>query len=313
MKHKLTRASVAAGLLMLALLLAGPVQAQDLDQYSPWGPPVNLTAVNSAGAEQGPCISRDGLSLYFAWSPLGTGVDIYVSQRASVNDQWGPPQKLGTNINTTAYDDANPALSPDGHLLFFQSNRPGYGKGDLYVSRRHNKKDDFDWQPAVNLGPLVNTTARERNPYVFEDEVTGQIILYFDSDRTGGLGGFDLYASVLQPDETFGAAVPVTELNSSSDDSTPAVRHDGLEMYFASTRPGTVGKEDLWVSTRATTSDPWSPPTHLDFPINFIGTDSHPELSFDGTTLYFASAERNENVGGQGFFDLWVTTRTKLK
>ncbi len=298
-------------------LLASPSAASDDDdvpRFGPWSAPVNLgPMVNSAGVEQGPVVSNDGLSLYFAWSPLGTGADIYVSQRVSVNDPWGPPQKLGPNINTP-FHDVNPALSPDGHSLYFQSNRPGgSGAGDIYVSRRHNKRDDFGWQPAENLGTGVNSFAGERNPCVFEDDGTGEITLYFDSNRPGGIGGFDIYSSELQPDETFGPAVLVEELSSPWNDQGPGNRRDGLEIYIGSDRPGTLGLEDLYVSTRTNTSEPWSEPVHLGSVVNFVGHDTQPSLSFDGTALYFTSAARPENVGGQGFFDLWVTTRTKLK
>jgi len=49
-------------------------------------------------------------------------------------------------------------LSPDGLLMFFESDRPGgFGKyGDGYVARRASRS--APWQPAVNLGPIVNAT-----------------------------------------------------------------------------------------------------------------------------------------------------------
>ncbi len=298
-------------LLTLAAMLSATAYAQ---QFSEWSAPVNLgPVVNSAGVEGGAFISNNGLSLYLQSSPLGPPADIYVSQRASVSDPWGPPQKLGPNINT-AFHEANPTLSPDGHSLYFQSNRPGgYGGADIYVSRRHNKRDDFGWQPAENLGPGVNTSAGEQAPCVSEDDRTGEITLYFNSNRPGGVGGFDIYASILQPDETFGPAVLVEELSSPWNDTAPSIRRDGLEIFFSSDRPGTLGLEDLWVATRASTTESWSEPVTLGPVVNFVGHDSQPALSFDGTELYFSSAARPENVGGQGFFDLWVTTRTKLK
>jgi hypothetical protein len=91
-------------------------------------------------------------------------------------------------------------------------------------------------------------------------------------------------------------------------------------MYLASNRPGTFGNFDIWVSTRASTADPWSEPVHLGLGINSPprdpsleqANDEGPALSFDGTELYFHSAFRPENVNF-GPFDLWVATRTKLK
>lgn len=283
-------------------------------QFSDWSAPVNLgpTINTTLYFEQGPAISKDGLSLYFhSNNPGGYGAaDIYVSQRPSIDGPWGPPQNLGPNINTSA-GDASPFLSHDGHHLYFQSGRTGgCGGADLYVSRRHNKRDDFGWQPPVNLGCLVNSTVNDQQLWVFEDETTGITTLYFTSNRPGGLGGSDIYASELQPDETFGPAVLVTELSSPKNDGGVTVRRDGLEVIFSSNRPGSIGAlgdDDLWVSTRPSTSDPWSAPVNLGPVVNSMYTDGLPELSFDGTTLYFNSADPTLTS-----FDLFVSTRTKL-
>ncbi len=167
----------------------------------------------------------------------------------------------------------------------------------------------------MNLGSGVNSPAVERSPAHFEDDETGTITLYFSSTWPGGMPFENIYASMLQPDETYGPAVLVPELSSAFRDMVPAIRRDGLEMFLASNRPGTFGGADLWVSTRPSTSDPWSTPANLGAVVNsavVIGTtglDFRPALSFDGTALYFHS----DRPGGFGGFDLYVTTRTKLK
>jgi hypothetical protein len=301
-------------------------------QFSEWSPPVNLGAtVNSPFGEAFADTSRDGLSLYFMSSRPGGcgGQDIYVSQRASIDDAWGPPENLartGDNgldcfgpVNTSSNDVA-PYLSVDGHRLYFASDRPGgAGGADIYVSRRHNKRDDFGWQAAENLGGGVNTVANETGPAVFEDEASGIITLYFDSNRVGGPGpvvvdavfnGNDIYASTLRWDESFGPAALVEELSTPFIDRKVTIRRDGLELFLTSNRPGTLGFLDVWVSTRATTSDLWSMPMNIGASINGPATnEAGASLAFDGTALYFNSVPPS----GSGPFDLYVTTRTKIK
>ncbi len=332
MGKRLGKYLVAGGLTcLLAVGLAALLAADDPQQYSDWSAPVNLgPIVNSPGADAGAFISKDGLSLYFgSWSCGPTPVppcrtdgygqlDIYVSQRASVEDPWGPPQNLGPGINTSS-NEQTPTISLDGHWLYFASDRPGtFGELDLYVSRRHNKRDDFGWQPAVNLGGGVNTSAIERGPAHFEDDETGTVTLYFSSTRPGGVGFEDIYASTLDEDaedETFGPAVLVPELSSPSADTNPAIRRDGLEMFLGSNRPGSIlnvlgnPSFDLWVSTRTSTADPWSTPVNLGVIVNSSALDFRPALSFDGTELYFHS----NRPGGFGLNDLYRSTRTKLK
>ena len=292
---------------------------EDQPVYGPWGTPVNLgPVVNSPYNDNSPAISKDGLSLYITSSPLPSppgsrpggrgGADIWVSQRASIDAPWGEPVDLGPNINS-ARSDGVPSLSTDGHRLYFHSTgRGGCGAADLFVSRRHDKRDDFGWEPAENLGCVVNSPVADNGPTIFEDDATGITTLYFNSPRPGGLGGVDIYASTLQADGTFGPGVNVSELNSPLNDDRLAIRRDGLEIFVSTNRPGGVGGQDIWVATRATTLDPWSPPVPLGPVVNSPYDDGSPALSFDGTDLYFYS----ERPGGFGGRDLYVTTRQRI-
>ena len=302
--------TVRSTILVLALSavpLASPFSAQDPQDFSDWSPPVNIgPPVNTGLAEIAPVLSKDGLSLYFVRTASAGGFggqDIWVSQRASIDDAWGFPLNLGSTINT-AFNEFGVSLTLDGHTLYFASNRPGVGGQDLYVSRRHNKRDDFGWQPPVNL-ESINTVANEILAAHFEDDLTGVTTLYFASNRPGGLGGDDIYVSTLLPDETFGPPVLVEALSSPSADIQPSIRRDGLEIFLASPRVGTHGGLDLWVSRRASTSDPWSIPVNLG-PLNSASNDARASLSFDGTELYFKS----NRDGNQDFYR---STRTKLR
>jgi Periplasmic component of the Tol biopolymer transport system len=306
--------------LFTVLLSASPMLGQ---RFSDWSEPVNLgEKVNSPAGDFFPVISKDGLSLYFTSSrahgePSRIDWDIYVCTRGSVSEPWGTAQALGPNINT-AFDEGAPAFSPDGHWMFFSSTRDGgEGGNDIYVSRRHDKRDDFGWEPAVNIGTGVNTDFNEASPAIVEDKATGAMLLYFDSNRPGGPGpqtddaahnGNDIYVSARGMDRTFGPPVAVEELNTGFQERQPAIRRDGLEIFFASNRTGGLGLLDLWVSTRETTSDPWNEPVNLGSAVNTALNDAGPALSFDATTLFFQATR----PGGIGAFDVLATTRTKV-
>ncbi len=262
----------------------------DGPEWGPWSMPINLgPLVNSPLDDNRPAISKDGLSFYITSGRLGGfgGLDIWVSHRASVDDPWGPPQNLGPTVNSSSNDVA-PAFSPDGHT-----------------------RDDFGWGPPEDLGCVVNTPYVNAGPTIFEDETTGITTLYFtvQNNPPGSDQGFDIYASTRIGDEgAFGSPVLVPELSSPFRDTRTAIRRDGLEIFLSSGRPGGVGNEDLWVSTRASTLDPWSTPVNLGTVVNTTAFDGGPALSFDGTTLYFHS----NRPGGVGGNDLYVTTRTRL-
>ncbi|MGI8919429.1 MAG: hypothetical protein ACR2H6_12595 [Pyrinomonadaceae bacterium] len=298
------------GATALVMTQALPANAQ---KYSDWSTPVNLgSPINSTSSDQGPAISKDGLTLYFHSNRPGGlgGFDMYVSHRASVADAWGSPVNLGSTVNTT-FDEGNPAFSRDEHFLFFQSIRPGgLGGVDLWVAYREHTHDDFDWQTPVNLGAGVNSTSDDNAPSYLENDEVGSAQLYFVSTRPGGLGGQDIYLSNQFPDGSFGPAALVAELSSPSTDSRPSIRHDGREIFFQSNRPGSLGPAlDLWVATRNSIFDGWSAPVNLGNTINTTSIENNANLSSDRLTLFFSS----DRAGGLGGLDLYVSTRTKLR
>jgi hypothetical protein len=301
-----------------ALLAAHP--AGQGPQFSDWSQPVNLgPVINSGFGDAGPALSKDSLSLYFHSNrpggavppdtPGGGANDIYVSQRNHVGAPWSPPINLGPIVNS-AFVEASPSLSRDGHWLFFQSNRPG-GEGglDIWASYRHHVHDDFAWQPPVNLGPGVNSPFLDTGASFFENDDSGVPQLFFGSNRPGGIGPFDIYVSELLPDGTWSPAQWIPELNSTAPDPGVSVRFDGLELFVFSSRPGGSGGQDLWTATRPTTLHPWSAPVNLGPLVNSASGDSQPHIAADRQTLFFAS----DRDGGFGQSDLYMTTRTRTR
>ncbi|MBI3933566.1 MAG: hypothetical protein HY316_02670 [Acidobacteria bacterium] len=191
----------------------------------------------------------------------------------------------------------------------FISDRPGgLGGTDLYVSHRRNQRDDFGWDLPENLGSGVNSSSTEVTPGSFEDPNNGNFVLYFSSNCPGGQGGVDIYSSVLRNDGIFGPAVLVPELSSAVGDNFPAPRNDGLELYLASNRAGTLGGNDVWVSTRPSTSAPWSTPVNLGPSINSAAGENGTTMPFNRTSL-IVDSDRGGPATGR---DLYVSTRTKL-
>jgi hypothetical protein len=293
----------SGGLVLVLALFAFPSEAQ---RFSDWSAPVNLgPVVNTAAGDTCPAISKDGLTLYFARSAS----EIWFTTRESLTAPWAPPQRLPAPINVAGSANFCPVLVVNGHYLYFVSDRSGgCGGNDMYVSFRKDKRDNLGWETPVNLGCQVNSPQGDTRPSPFEGD-DGTEYLYFSSSRPGGLGGLDIYVSTMQSDGTFGPPARVDGLNTTFADARPNVRErDGLEIFFDSNRGGGSGGFDLWTSTRASVSDPWSTPTNLGPIVNSSATEQRPSLSWDGTALYFLS----DRPGGSGGIDLWVTTRTKL-
>jgi hypothetical protein len=268
---------------VISLVVLTASQPGAAPKFSEWATPTNLgPVINSPFNDFGAAVSKEGLSLYFGSDrPDGFGgPDLWVSQRPTENDAWGPPVNLGAAINTAA-DEAVPSLSRDGHWLFFNTNRPGgFGNQDIWVSWREHTHDDLAWESPINLGGGVNSAFFDAGGSLLENGDGRRPLLFFTSNRLGlgGLATFDVYVSQLSPAGSFGLAMLVPELSSAANDQRLSVRFDGLEAFFFSNRPGSVGN-DLWVSTRNTESDHWSTPANLGPTVNSEFADQQPHIA----------------------------------
>ena len=177
-----------------------------------------------------------------------------------------------------AWFDSSPPHRPDG-----------FGQGDIWIATRESTEVDFG--AAMNLGETINNRYHDGSPTLSADGLT----LYFESQRPDGrVGGTDLWmASRDRPDMPWNAPVNLGEtINSRGHDLSPALSPDGLRLFFSSDRSGSY---DIWMSTRATPSDPWNNPVQLDENVNHsTNMEVAPALSPDGSTLYL-SANRSSS------------------
>lgn len=96
-----------------------------------------------------------------------------------------------------------------------------------------------------------------------------------------------------------------SEFNTPFNDGCPIQSPDGLSFYIASNRPGTLGGQDIWVSRRESTDDPWGPFENVGAPVNSSANDFCPSPT-RGHRFYFVS----ERAGGCGGADIYVTRLT---
>ena len=300
-------------------------------QYSQWSPAVRLEAAgapadpafNTSSLDGCPLMSRDGKSFYMASTRPGGlgGIDIWVSTRSSEDEPWGAPVNVGAPINS-ANNDFCPTIDRDGRRFFFVSERATWAGGaacggaDIYATRfRSDGTAEEPQNLGCNWNGGPNSAANEASPSPLPESGSGPV-LYFSSARAGGLtqeavgavaGDQDIYMS-RSHGGVYGPAELVEGVNSASEDAQPNVRRDALEIFFFSTRPGTLGGPDIYAATRARTSDSWSAPVNLGANVNSTAADSRPSISWDGTVLHFGSTRS----GGEGLSDIYMTTRQKL-
>jgi hypothetical protein len=84
----------------------------------------------------------------------------------------------------------------------------------------------------------------------------------------------------------FAPPVLVTALSDpTADDEDPSFTGDLRELYFSSTR---AGNSDIWLSRRASPSDPWGPPVVVS-ELSSTGIDRSPSVSLDGLAMWLST------------------------
>lgn len=128
--------------------------------------------------------------------------------------------------------------------------------------------------------------------------------IYWESSRAGATGAENLWrARRSSVDDPFGPAESVSELDSPVSDGSPGLSADGLTLAFTSNRGGTLGTDDLFLTTRADRTSPWTtPPVHLAM-ASSPTRDGAPALSDNGLEIWFHS----DRTGG--VYDLHVIRR----
>jgi hypothetical protein len=179
------------------------------------------------------------------------------------------------------------------------------------VSQRASQGDP--WRPPQNLGPIINTGAVEFAPAFSRDGHW----LFFHSNRPGGFGGLDIWASYREHvQDDFDWEPPINlgpGVNSPYDDAGPTFFQDDdtgvITLYFTSlNRPGGLG--DWHVCLSVLGPDGPFGPASLVVELSAPGTantgrDTRTAIRHDGLEMLFTS----NRPGGIGSGDLWVSTR----
>ena len=230
---------------------------------------------------------------------------------ANADFTFGEPVLLDEPVNSNG-NEAFDCISADGLEIYIERTVPINDitslDWDLYVSTRETTDDP--WPVPVSLGPAVNSSESDASASLSGDGLE----LYFGSWRSGGHGASDLWVTT-RPTRSDPWAMPENlgpTINSSDSDNLPWITPNGLELYFASNRPGGYGSVDIWVASRTTTNDPWEEPMNQGPVVNSTGGEFYPCLAPGGLVLFLSDYD-NEMYGflpgGYGRSDIWMTRR----
>jgi hypothetical protein len=208
---------------------------------APWGPPTPLTELNTTFIDATPEVSRDGLTMYFSTTrSAGTGLDIYITTRPDRQSQWGPPSRADAPFNTSLQEGERDATATNDQLsVVFCSSRSGATGWELYEAKRASIGEGFG---AAAIITELNAPQHECGTHIDADG----LVLWFDSNRSGGSGSQDLYfATRASREAPFDPPTRIVSVATSSVEGDLWVDLVSGYAMFATDR---TGKNELWES-----------------------------------------------------------------
>lgn len=259
-------------------------------------PEVIESDVNSDFEDGACCFTADGKTMYFTrcridpTSPVSA--EIFVSQRTGA--AWGTAQKC-VIIKDSLSSVAHPAISPDGHYLYFTSDMPGgYGGKDIWRVPVSN----IGFGAVENLGEAINTAGDEMFPTFKEN---GE--LYFSSNGHIGMGGLDIFCAKQDSTSIWNIENLKYPVNSAGDDYGMTFEPELQRGFFTSNRGDARGWDHIysfelpeltytvtgWVYDKE--GDPLPKAT-----VNIIGKDgTNIKVSMNGDGSFTQKLNRGEN------------------
>ena len=258
---------------------------------SPWQNPQNLSMINSPYDDHAPNFTTDGHWLFFhstrpGGCDAGQRVELWAAHRQNNRDDfgWEAPINLGCVLNIAGADDAGPTYWEDDttgtHYLYFTRNyTPANPNGyNIYVSTCSADLDSCIeqqlWSPGAYVVELNSPGFRNTRTAIRRRDGLEMLI---SSNRPGTTGNLDLWVSTRNTvNDPWSMAVDLNEdnvakggqpvINTVFNDAAPALSWDGQTMVFYSNRPGGLGGNDLYMTTRQKIADPTSRPFQEQLP-----------------------------------------------
>ena len=210
--------------------------------------------INSSSSDFAPTFIGDSILLYSSlrYEMTEKGRELPVSRLAQINlKNTGKNQKstlLPATVNQVGVHNANASVSPDGKLMVFTrctTNQKGRLICQLFESQNRNGK----WMAPVRIetGQLTDEITHTQ-PCITTIGSEGYI-LFYSSDRPGGLGGLDIWFSRRLDGKYTEAENAGSRFNSSADERTPFYDPANDSLYFSSERAEGPGGLDIWTAS----------------------------------------------------------------
>lgn len=187
---------------------------------------------------------------------------------------------------------SNITFTADGQRVFFnfcETSKTGEQRCEIYSRER---AFEGYWLPYKRLPKFINLEGFTANqPSIGFNRAMRQEVLYFSSNRPGGMGGMDIWCCPIERNGTYGKPFPLP-INTPADEVTPFFHQQNQVLYFSSNVAGDATGFDIYKSANTWSGagkSHWSVPEKLEKPFNSRYNDLYFTWHTGSGTAYFAS------------------------
>ena len=208
---------------------------------------------NTTGSETGAIRVGDTIMAFSAMPPEKSGGKMFnfnsaqmkvYQARIARSGKLARPKLNRWGLNTRRDHTGNLALDPLTNDLYFT--RARVGDPDLRCEIWWAKKLRRGWGKPQRLRGKVNTDTYTATHPAVARLADSTVILYFVSDRPGGMGGMDIWYSLVRNGAAGECVNLGPQVNSTADDITPFYDQPNGVLYFSSNRAGGRGGHDIY-------------------------------------------------------------------
>jgi len=214
--------------------------------------------------------------------------DLYYTEKTDTS--WSPAVNFRGPVNTDAHEGAA-FYSEDGSIYYTRWNDVNPKEAFIYKS----KSNGTMFFQGMKLADNINMPGyRTMQPCLSPD---GKL-LYFSSNRPGGMGGYDIWVSTIDENGVTGAPKNLgAPFNTSGDEVTPFIHAISGTLYFSSNGLAGLGGLDIFKCDFNSTDGLFGFPQNLNAPFNSSKDDAYFVLDRISGTGFFAS-DREDCPGG---------------
>jgi len=199
---------------------------------------------------------------------------------------WSEAKEIDSRINTKDAHNANITFSNDYKTIYFSrcyEERADKMHCNLFKSRFENNR----WSTPEKLNNRINVPGHTATQPAYGKNEKMEDVLFFVSDRPGGMGGMDLWYAVIKG-EVYNEPINLGSfVNTPGDEISPFYHSASQTLYFSSDWIEGLGGYDIF-KTKGYYNN-WSKPENMGYPINTSFNDMYFVMNEDYPEAYLTS------------------------